>query len=183
MRNLSITLQLIFTSHIFPLSKLPPTQAHPHNTVCVLFKPSALPAPSLSANSHHVPVHTAHRLPPQISSAHTEKSSSEVKLSSANTPVHPLSTCCLTSLLLLSTSVPYPVLETPCKINSPPEQLVPFDKGQIAAYQITPKLAGLAKANQNASLVCGTGCSTFLIFKLLEYVQIQAQKNSSRINY
>lgn len=71
------------------------------------------------------------------------------------------------------------MLETPCKIKSPPEQLVPFDKGQKVAYQITPKLVDLAKTNQNASLVQGMGCSTFFIFKLLEYVQIQAQKNSS----
>lgn len=77
MRNLSITLQLIFASHIF----FPSPNCHPHRhiptTLCVHCSSQATCPPiPLSANSHHFPVHTAHncmyRLPLQISSAHTE---------------------------------------------------------------------------------------------------------------
>lgn len=37
------------------------------------------------------------------------------------------------------------MLKAPCKINAPPEELVPFDKGKKAAHQITPRLAALAE--------------------------------------
>lgn len=90
--------------------------------------------------------------------------------------VHTLSTCCPTFLLPLSTSVPLTVLKNPCKINSPPEQLVPFDKGQKVAHQITPRLASLAKTNQNASLVCGMGCSTFFIFSCWNMCKFKSRK-------
>lgn len=184
----SWSLHVTFSS---PLQTATHTGTSPQHCVCIvqdICPPTSLPQliPTMCQFIQHT-YRTLHVQVPStnLSSSHC-KSSSEVKLPTANTLVHIPRTCCPASLLPLSTSVPFSVLETPCKINSSPEQLVLFDKGQKVAYQITPKLAGLAKTNQtnqNASLVCGMGCSTFFIFKLLEYVQIQAQKNSSKINY
>lgn len=153
MRNLSIT-WLIFTSctvsqFFLPLSKLPPTWAHPHNSVCAVFKPPALPAFSLSefppsSSSYSMQLHVQASSKNHISS-HC-KASSEAKLSLPSTPVHTPITCSLTSIFPFSPSVPFTVLEIPCKINAPPE-LSPFDKGQKAAHEITPILAALAETN------------------------------------
>lgn len=183
MKNLSITLQLIFTSHIFsPLQTATHTGTSPQHCVCIvqaIFPPISLSQLILTifqfiqhTTACKGSLYKSHQLTLQI----IFRSQTFYCKHTTSYWVHTLSTCCPTFLLPLSTSVPLTVLKNPCKINSPPEQLVSFDKGQKVAHQITPRLASLAKTNQNASLVCGMGCSTFFIFSCWNMCKFKFRK-------
>lgn len=127
---------------LFLLSKAPPTQSHPCNSVCAMLKPSAHPAFSLSPfppPSSSYSTQPRVKLPLENPISLQGKASLERRLAAASVLVHTLTASSPISAFSFSTSDPLASLETPCKVSAPPQEQALFDKGQEAAQQITPK--------------------------------------------